>query len=80
MEALAGLRGARRLAALAGCVAVGPDYLRPAAIVPSQYKEIKGWKISHAARRCAEGRMVAAFPRSRNSIFSRRRWRSPTRP
>ncbi len=29
---------------LIGCAAVGPDYVRPAAIVPAQYKEIKGWK------------------------------------
>ncbi len=29
-----------------GCAAVGPDYLRPAAIVPAQYKEIKGWKAA----------------------------------
>jgi NodT family efflux transporter outer membrane factor (OMF) lipoprotein len=26
--------------------AIGPDYLRPAAIVPAQYKEIKGWKLA----------------------------------
>jgi NodT family efflux transporter outer membrane factor (OMF) lipoprotein len=30
---------------LGGC-AVGPDYVRPAAIVPAQYKEIKGWKLA----------------------------------
>ncbi|MBV8472515.1 MAG: efflux transporter outer membrane subunit [Hyphomicrobiales bacterium] len=30
----------------AGCAAVGPDYLRPAAIVPVQFKEIKGWKAA----------------------------------
>ena len=29
---------------LSGCT-VGPDYLRPAAIVPAQYKEMKGWKL-----------------------------------
>jgi NodT family efflux transporter outer membrane factor (OMF) lipoprotein len=29
-----------------GCAAVGPDYLRPAAIVPAHYKEIKGWKAA----------------------------------
>jgi NodT family efflux transporter outer membrane factor (OMF) lipoprotein len=29
---------------LNGCT-VGPDYLRPAAIVPVQYKEAKGWKL-----------------------------------
>jgi NodT family efflux transporter outer membrane factor (OMF) lipoprotein len=31
---------------LAGCAAVGPDYVRPAAIVPAQFKEIKGWKLA----------------------------------
>jgi NodT family efflux transporter outer membrane factor (OMF) lipoprotein len=30
---------------MAGC-AVGPDYQRPAAAVPVDYKEIKGWKIA----------------------------------
>jgi len=30
--------------ALSGC-AVGPDYQRPAAIVPVQYKEMKGWRL-----------------------------------
>ena len=35
------------MGALTGCVAVGPDYLKPAAIVPVQYKEIKGWKVAN---------------------------------
>ena len=39
--AVAGLAGS-----LSGCIAVGPDYLKPAAIVPVQYKEIKGWKAA----------------------------------
>ena len=48
------MRGRRRLglwlalgsaSATAGC-AVGPDYQRPAAAVPADYKEIKGWKIA----------------------------------
>ena len=30
---------------LGGCAVVGPDYVKPAAIVPAQYKEIKGWKL-----------------------------------
>lgn len=34
------------LAALAGCQAVGPDYLKPAAIVPVAFKEAKGWKAA----------------------------------
>ena len=29
---------------LSGCT-VGPDYIKPAAIVPAQYKEAKGWKL-----------------------------------
>ena len=33
-------------AGLAGCQAVGPDYLKPAAIVPVAYKEAKGWKAA----------------------------------
>ena len=32
--------------ALAACAPVGPDFLRPAAIVSPQYKEIAGWKIA----------------------------------
>ncbi len=31
---------------LAGCMPVGPDFLRPAAIVSPQFKEIAGWKIA----------------------------------
>ncbi|HEV3045670.1 MAG TPA: efflux transporter outer membrane subunit [Roseiarcus sp.] len=30
---------------VSGCAVVGPDYVKPAAIVPAQYKEIKGWKF-----------------------------------
>jgi NodT family efflux transporter outer membrane factor (OMF) lipoprotein len=46
---MGGAEGARWLGlagalVLSGCT-VGPDYVRPAAIVPAQYKEIKGWKI-----------------------------------
>ena len=32
--------------ALAGCAPVGPDFVRPAAIVSPQFKEIAGWKIA----------------------------------
>ncbi len=32
--------------ALAGCAPVGPDFVRPAAILSQQYKEIKGWKVA----------------------------------
>ena len=33
-------------AALAGCAPVGPDFLRPAALVSPEYKEIAGWKVA----------------------------------
>lgn len=29
-----------------GCLAVGPDYRRPAAIVPAHYREFRGWKLA----------------------------------
>jgi len=32
--------------ALAGCAPVGPDFLRPAALVSPQYKEVAGWKVA----------------------------------
>ncbi len=34
------------VAALSGCAPVGPDFVRPAAIVSPQFKEIAGWKIA----------------------------------
>lgn len=37
---------AAALAALAGCAPVGPNFLKPAAIVSPEYKEIKGWKVA----------------------------------
>jgi NodT family efflux transporter outer membrane factor (OMF) lipoprotein len=51
--------GDRRLALagalmLSGC-AVGPDYVRPAAIVPDQYKEVKGWKLGSPRDDFAKG-------------------------
>lgn len=39
---------------MAGCAEVGPDYQRPAAIVPAAYKELKGWKS--ATPRDADGK------------------------
>jgi NodT family efflux transporter outer membrane factor (OMF) lipoprotein len=39
---------------LSGC-AVGPDYVRPAAIVPAQYKEVKGWKLGSPRDDFAKG-------------------------
>jgi len=40
---------------LAACAPVGPDYLRPAAVVPVQYKEIKGWKLATPRDDLAKG-------------------------
>ncbi len=45
-------RGALAVAALtaagafAGCAPVGPDFMRPAALVSPQFKEIAGWKVA----------------------------------
>jgi NodT family efflux transporter outer membrane factor (OMF) lipoprotein len=47
--------------ALNGCVAVGPDYLRPAAIVPVQFKEMKGWKAAAPRDDIAKGAWWRAF-------------------
>lgn len=48
-------------APLLGCAPVGPDYLRPAAIVPAQYKEIKGWKLATPRDGYAKGAWWKAF-------------------
>lgn len=48
-------------APLAGCAAVGPDYVRPAAIVPAQYKEIKGWKAATPRDDLAKGEWWKVF-------------------
>ena len=42
-------------APLAACAPVGPDYVRPAAIVSPQYKEIKGWKLASPRDDLAKG-------------------------
>jgi len=52
-------RGGGRLAMagaliLSGCT-VGPDYVRSAAIVPAQYKEVKGWKLGSPRDDFAKG-------------------------
>ena len=44
--------------------AVGPDYLRPAAIVPAHYKEIKGWKLAAPRDDLAKGDWWRDIPRS----------------
>ncbi|MGD0186478.1 MAG: efflux transporter outer membrane subunit [Roseiarcus sp.] len=46
---------------LIGCAAVGPDYQRPAAIVPAQYKEIKGWKLATPRDDFAKGEWWRLF-------------------
>ena len=55
------LLGAAALGALAGCAPVGPDYQRPAAIVPAQYKEMKGWKVSSPRDDFSKGEWWRAF-------------------
>ena len=46
---------------LVGCEAVGPDYIQPAAIVPQQYKEMKGWKIGSPCDDFAKGEWWKLF-------------------
>ncbi len=48
-------------APLVGCFVIGPNYVRPAAIVPAQYKEIKGWKISSPRDDFAKGEWWKLF-------------------
>jgi NodT family efflux transporter outer membrane factor (OMF) lipoprotein len=47
-------------ATLTGC-AVGPDYVRPAAIVPVDYKELKGWKAATPRDDALKGEWWRAF-------------------
>jgi NodT family efflux transporter outer membrane factor (OMF) lipoprotein len=54
------LAGALMLA-LGGCLAVGPDYLKPAAIVPVRFKEIKGWKAASPHDDAPKGAWWRAF-------------------
>ena len=44
-----------------GCEAIGPDYVKPAAIVPAQYKEMKGWKICSPRDDFAKGEWWKLF-------------------
>ena len=48
-------------AALAGCQAVGPDYLKPAAIVPVAFKEAKGWKAANPRDDAPKGEWWRVF-------------------
>jgi NodT family efflux transporter outer membrane factor (OMF) lipoprotein len=46
---------------LAACAPVGPDYFRPSAIVPAQFKEIKGWKLASPHDDLAKGEWWRPF-------------------
>src|SRR5271155_5125749 len=46
---------------LSGCAPVGPDFLRPAAIVSPQFKEIAGWKIATPRQREPKGEWWSVF-------------------
>jgi NodT family efflux transporter outer membrane factor (OMF) lipoprotein len=46
--------------ALAGCM-VGPDYVRPAAPVPAQFKEAEGWKVAQPADEAPRGAWWEAY-------------------
>jgi NodT family efflux transporter outer membrane factor (OMF) lipoprotein len=46
---------------LIGCAAVGPNYVRPAAIVSAHYKEIKGWKAASPHDDLAKGEWWKVF-------------------
>jgi len=48
-------------AGLGGCAAVGPNFLKPAAIVPADYKEIKGWKLATPRAALPKGDWWAPF-------------------
>ena len=54
-------RAVALLPLLSGCIAVGPDYLEPAAIVPSAYKEVRGWKIGSPRDGWAKGEWWKSF-------------------
>ena len=56
--AFAALAGA---GALAGCAPVGPDFLRPAAVVSPQYKEVAGWKVATPRAGEPKGEWWSAF-------------------
>lgn len=58
-----GLLAAPILAAvsLGGCAPVGPNFLKPAAIVSPEYKEIKGWKLATPSTREPKGDWWSVF-------------------
>ncbi len=46
---------------LEGCAPVGPDFLRPAAIVSPQFKEVAGWKVATPRTRESKGDWWSIF-------------------
>ncbi len=50
-------------AQLAGCT-VGPDYVRPEATIPNEFKESQRLETGPAPRQCAVRQMVGNFQRS----------------
>jgi NodT family efflux transporter outer membrane factor (OMF) lipoprotein len=48
-------------AALSGCAPVGPNFVKPAAIVSPQYKEFKGWKVATPSNREPKGDWWVVF-------------------
>ena len=61
LGATLGRRSPRLPLPLAACAPVGPDYFRPAAIVSTQYKEIKGWKLASPRDDLAKGEWWRPF-------------------
>ncbi len=47
--------------ALASCAPVGPSFVKPAAIVSPEYKEIKGWKVATPSAREPKGDWWSVF-------------------
>jgi NodT family efflux transporter outer membrane factor (OMF) lipoprotein len=47
--------------AVAGCAPVGPDFMRPAALLSPQFKEIAGWKVATPRPRESKGDWWSAF-------------------
>ncbi len=61
MRGAAPIVGLAVAAGLAGCVTVGPDFQRPAALESPQYKEIAGWKVATPRAGEAKGDWWSVF-------------------
>ena len=48
-------------AGLSGCMAVGPDFMRPTALVSPQYKQIAGWKVATPSTQESKGDWWSVF-------------------